>query len=115
MDCFCVGEPWPGQLVIKALATPDQHRRNSEQASEKSLGMRAAFVDKYPNAAKAILMAVMEAQQWADKTRTRSELAAIMAKRQWITARSRHSRPRQRQVRLRTGRVVENSPHIMKY
>jgi nitrate/nitrite transport system substrate-binding protein len=34
---------------------------------EKSLGMRAAWVDKHPNASKALVMAVMEAQQWADK------------------------------------------------
>jgi len=34
---------------------------------EKALGMRAAWVDKYPAAAKALLMAVMEAQMWCDK------------------------------------------------
>ena len=39
--------------------------------------MRAAWVDKYPNAAKALLMAVMEAQQWCDKPENHAELAAI--------------------------------------
>ena len=46
--------------------------------------MRAAWVDKYPKAAKAMLMAVMEAQQWCDKVENREELATIWAKRQWI-------------------------------
>jgi hypothetical protein len=34
---------------------------------------------KYPNAAKALLMAVMEAQQWCDKPENRDELAGIVA------------------------------------
>ena len=46
--------------------------------------MRAAWVDKYPKAAQAILMAVMEAQQWADKAENKKELATIMGKRQWM-------------------------------
>ena len=48
--------------------------------------MRAAWVDKHPNAAKALLMAVMEAQQWCDKPENHEELATIMGKRQWINA-----------------------------
>ncbi len=35
--------------------------------------MRAAYVDKYPKAAKAMLMAVMEAQQWCEKAENREE------------------------------------------
>ena len=46
--------------------------------------MRAAWVDKNPNAAQALLMAVMEAQQWCEKPENHDELAAICAKRQWI-------------------------------
>ncbi len=46
--------------------------------------MRAEFVDKNPNAARAILMAVMEAQQWCDKPENKEELAAIVGKRQWF-------------------------------
>ena len=79
--------------------------------------MRAAWVDKYPKAAKAILMAVMEAQQWADKAENKQELATIMGKRQWMNC------PVEDVYRSLTGKfdygipgkVVENSPHIMKY
>ena len=76
---------------------------------EKSLGMRAAWVDKYPNAAKALLMAVMEAQQWCDKMENREELAAICAKRQWINVPGRrHHRPHARaSSTTASGKVVE--------
>ncbi len=46
--------------------------------------MRADFVDANPKATQAILMAVMEAQQWADKRENRQELSEIVGKRQWF-------------------------------
>ena len=117
MDCFCVGEPWPGQLVHQgigytALNTGELWNKHPE----KALGMRAAWVDKNPNAAKAILMAVMEAQQWCDKAENKAELAAIMGKRQWINCPVEDILDRASgKFDYGTGRVVENSPHIMKY
>src|SRR5438552_7729240 len=58
MDCFCVGEPWNLQLINQkigytAVTTGELWNKHPE----KSLGMRAAFVDKNPKAANAILMA----------------------------------------------------------
>ena len=47
----------------------DHHRGALEQAPGEGLRLRAAWVDKHPKAAKALLMAVMEAQQWCDKAR----------------------------------------------
>ncbi|UQR65903.1 ABC transporter substrate-binding protein [Bradyrhizobium sp. C-145] len=118
MDCFCVGEPWNLQLIHQkigytAVTTGELWNKHPE----KSFGMRAAFVDKYPKAAKALLMAVMEAQQWSDKAENKAELAAIMGKRQWMNCPVED-------VLDRTagkfdygipGKVVENSRHIMKY
>src|SRR3954462_5747020 len=68
MDCFCVCEPWNLQLIHQqigytAVTTGELWNKHPE----KSFGMRAAYVDKYPKAAKALLMAVMEAQQWCEK------------------------------------------------
>ena len=85
MDCFCVGEPWNEQLVNQnigytALTTGELWFKHPE----KILGMRADFVDANPKATQAILMAVMEAQQWADKMENRQELAEIVGKRQWF-------------------------------
>src|SRR3954451_7184372 len=85
MDCFCVGEPWNLQLIHQNIGyTAVNTGELWNKHPEKSFGMRAAFVDKYPKAAKALLMAVMEAQQWSDKAENKAELAAIMGKRQWM-------------------------------
>jgi nitrate/nitrite transport system substrate-binding protein len=118
MDCFCVGEPWNLQLIHQNIGyTAINTGELWNKHPEKSFGMRAAFVDKYPKASKALLMAVMEAQQWADKAENKAELAAIMGKRQWMNCPVED-------VLDRTagkfdygipGKVVENSPHIMKY
>ena len=53
MDCFCVCEPWNLQLIHQkigytAITTGELWNKHPE----KSLGMRAAFVDKNPNAAQ---------------------------------------------------------------
>jgi nitrate/nitrite transport system substrate-binding protein len=117
MDCFCVCEPWNLQLIHQnigytAITTGELWNKHPE----KSLSMRAAWVDKNPNAAKALLMAVMEAQQWCDKPENHTEVATICAKRQWINCPVEDITDRMKgKFDYGTGRVVENSPHIMKY
>jgi len=118
MDAFCVGEPWPGQLVHQGIGyTAINTGEIWSKHPEKSLGMRAAWVDKNPKAAKAILMAVMEAQQWADKMENKDELATIMGKRQWINCPVEDiaDRAKGKFNYGIPGKVIENSPHIMKY
>src|SRR3954471_628710 len=118
MDAFCVGEPWPGQLVHQGIGyTAVNTGEIWSKHPEKSLGMRAAWVDKNPKAAKAILMAVMEAQQWADKAENKKELATIMGKRQWMNCpvEDVYDRSAGKFDYGIPGKVVENSPHIMKY
>ncbi len=46
--------------------------------------MRADWVDRHPRATQAILMAVMEAQQWCDAMANKQEMAAILGRRQWF-------------------------------
>jgi nitrate/nitrite transport system substrate-binding protein len=85
MDAFCVGDPWHEQLVNQGIGyTACTTGEIWSKHPEKALGMRAAWVDKYPNAAKALLMATMEAQQWCEKMENKDELAAITGKRQWF-------------------------------
>ncbi len=117
MDCFCVCEPWNEQLITQgigytALTTGELWKDHPE----KALGMRASWVDKHPNAAKALLAAVMEAQQWCDKPENRDELAGIVAKRQWINVPASDVVKRMKgEFDYGDGRKVSNSPHIMKY
>ena len=59
MDAFCVGEPWNEQLVNQGIGfTACTTGEIWFKHPEKALGMRADWVDKNPNAAKALLMAV---------------------------------------------------------
>jgi nitrate/nitrite transport system substrate-binding protein len=118
MDCFCVCEPWNLQLIHQnigytAITTGELWNKHPEN----SLGLRAAWVDENPNAAKALTMATMEAQMWCEKPENRDEVAAICAKRQWINCPVEDITDR---VKGRfdygiPGKVVENSPHIMRY
>ena len=85
MDALCVGEPWNEQLAnqgvgYSACVTGEIWKKHPE----KALGLRAAWVDKYPRATKALLMAVMEAQQWCDKMENKAERAALVGRRQWF-------------------------------
>jgi nitrate/nitrite transport system substrate-binding protein len=85
MDAFCVGEPWNSQLVhqkigFTALTTGELWKDHPE----KSLGLRADWIEKNPKAAKAMLMAVLEAQQWSDKMENKKELCTIVGGRDWF-------------------------------
>ena len=118
MDTFCVGEPWNGQLVNQkigytALTTGELWNLHPE----KAFAMRTDWVEKNPNAAKALLMAVMEAQQWCDKPENREELATICAKRNWIGAPVADILPRMSGAfDYGAGKpAVETSPHVMRY
>ncbi len=103
MDCFCVGEPWNLQLIHQDIGyTAVTPAKSGTSIRKNRFGMRAAWVDKYPKAAKALLMAVMEAQQWCDKAenkrRARDDHAQAAVDQ--LPGRGHH-RPRQGQVRLR--------------
>ena len=51
MDAFCVGEPWNEQLVNQGIGfTACTTGEIWSKHPEKALGMRADWVDKYPNA-----------------------------------------------------------------
>ena len=76
MDCFCVGEPWNEQLKNQKIGyTAINTAEMWNKHPEKSFAMRAEWVDKHPNATKALLMAVLEAQMWCDEPANRVELA----------------------------------------
>ncbi len=117
MDCFCVGEPWNEQLKNQkigytALTTGELWNKHPE----KSFAMRADWVDKNPKATLALLMAVQEAAMWSDKAENRAELAQIVSKRAWFNVPVPDIVSRlQGKFDYGTGRVVDNSPHLMKF
>ncbi|WP_426319196.1 CmpA/NrtA family ABC transporter substrate-binding protein [Pseudoduganella sp. R-43] len=67
MDGFCVGEPWNHRAIvdgvgITATTTQDIWRDHPE----KVLGTSAEWVKKYPNTARALIAAVLDAGRWID-------------------------------------------------
>ncbi|WP_159788706.1 CmpA/NrtA family ABC transporter substrate-binding protein [Sodalinema gerasimenkoae] len=85
MDAFCVGEPWPLQLVnqeigYNALTTGELWQDHPE----KALGMRADWVDQNPKAARSLLMGTLEAQIWCSQPENVEEMCQILSRRAWF-------------------------------
>jgi nitrate/nitrite transport system substrate-binding protein len=51
---------------------------------EKAFAMRKDWVDQNPNAAQAMLMAVLEAQQWCEKQENKEEMCKICSDRKYF-------------------------------
>jgi nitrate/nitrite transport system substrate-binding protein len=118
MDAFCVGEPWNAQLINQKLGyTAANTYEIWNKHPEKALGLRAAWVDKHPKAARALLMALMEAQAWCDKLENRDEMCRIVGTRAWFNVPVADILPRQRGEYDYgiEGKVVKDSPGIMKF
>jgi len=67
MDGYCVGEPWGHRAIadgigITAATTQDIWPDHPE----KVLGTTAEFAKKYPNTARAVTAAILEAGKWID-------------------------------------------------
>ncbi len=85
MDAFCVGEPWNEQLVNQGIGfTATTTGELWKGHPEKALALRNDFIEANPVATQAILMAVMEAQQWCDAQDNKDEMASILGKRSWF-------------------------------
>jgi nitrate/nitrite transport system substrate-binding protein len=117
MDGFCVVDPWHHRLIKKrfgySVVTSGELWNNHP---EKALAMRGDWVDKHPKAAKALLAAVLEAQMWCDKAENKQEMFEILSQRQWMGVTSDLLRDRLLgKFDYGNGRVVENSPHTVKF
>ena len=88
IDGFCAGEPWGAQAVAEqtgfTLATtqsiwPDH--------PEKVLGCTRAFVEQYPNTARALVMAILEASRFIDQSpANRHSAAQLIAGSEYVNA-----------------------------
>ncbi|MBN3907291.1 MAG: ABC transporter substrate-binding protein [Nostoc sp. NMS1] len=117
MDGFCVVDPWHHRLIKQKLGystvTSGELWNNHP---EKAFSMRGDWVDKHPKAAKAMLAAVLEAQMWCDRPENKEEMFQILSQRQWMGVKSDLLRDRLLgKFDYGNGRVVENSPHAIKF
>lgn len=117
MDAFCVGEPWNEQLVNQGIGfTACTTGELWKGHPEKALGLRSDWIEKNPNAAKALMMAVMEAQIWADSMDNKEEMSAILGKRQWFNVPPKDVAGRLKgTINYGNGRIAENTGLEMKF
>jgi nitrate/nitrite transport system substrate-binding protein len=67
MDGFCVGEPWNHRAIMDSIGiTANTTQDIWQDHPEKVLGCTGDFVKQYPNTARAVMMAVLEASRWID-------------------------------------------------
>jgi nitrate/nitrite transport system substrate-binding protein len=115
MEAFCVGEPWPAQTVnqkigYSAITTGELWKDHPE----KSLAMRADWVEANPKAAQAITMAVQEAQIWCDDPGNKEEMCEIISGREWLKVPKADILERAKgNFDLGDGRTVANGEDLM--
>ena len=86
MDGYCVGEPWGHRAIIDgigitAVTTQDIWKDHPE----KALGTTGDFVKKYPNTARAVVMAILEASRWIDAgLQNKNKMAETVADKSYV-------------------------------
>ncbi|MFZ6723381.1 CmpA/NrtA family ABC transporter substrate-binding protein [Undibacterium sp. Ji49W] len=86
MDGYCVGEPWNHRAIadgigITAATTQDIWKDHPE----KVLGTTSEFVQKYPNTARAMVAAILEASRWIDASLSnKSKMAETIADKSYV-------------------------------
>ena len=85
MDGYCVGEPWGARAIadkigFTAVTTQDIWKDHPE----KVLGCTAAFVQKNPNTARALIMAVLEASKYIDTLANRPTVTKLIAEKSYV-------------------------------
>ncbi|MFC3106883.1 CmpA/NrtA family ABC transporter substrate-binding protein [Undibacterium arcticum] len=86
MDGFCVGEPWGHRAIVDGIGiTATTTQDIWKDHPEKVLGTTAEFVQKYPNTARAVTAAILEASRWIDASLSnKNKMAATIADKSYV-------------------------------
>jgi nitrate/nitrite transport system substrate-binding protein len=86
MDGYCVGEPWNHRAIIDGIGITAATTQDVwKDHPEKVLGTTGDFVKKYPNTARAVIMAVLEASRWIDANLSnKSKMAETIADKAYV-------------------------------
>ena len=85
MDGYCVGEPWGARAIFEnigftGITTQDIWKDHPE----KVLGTRLEFVQQYPNTARAMTAAILEASKYIDTMANRPKVSRIIAQKSYV-------------------------------
>lgn len=86
MDGFCVGEPWNHRAILDGIGiTAATTQQVWKDHPEKVLGTTAEFCQKYPNTARAVTAAILEAGKWIDSgLSNKNKMAETIAQRAYV-------------------------------
>ena len=85
MDGFCVGEPWNNRAISDKIGfTVETTQGIWKDHPEKTLGTTAEFVAKYPNTARAMTAAILDAGKFIDVMANRKKVAEIIADKSYV-------------------------------
>jgi bicarbonate transport system substrate-binding protein len=117
MDAFSTGDPWPYRIVADKIGfIPALTAELWKAHPEEYFAMRKDWVDQNPKATKALLKAIMEAQQWCDNFESRAELAKILSQRQYFSVpEAVLTEPLQGKYNLGEGRTVDDKSMAVMY
>jgi nitrate/nitrite transport system substrate-binding protein len=88
IDGFCAGEPWGAQAIAEGVGfTLATSQSIWPDHPEKVLGCTRTFVEQYPNTARALVMAILEASRFIDQSlENRRSTAQLIAGREYVDA-----------------------------
>ncbi len=85
MDGFCVGEPWNARAIHDKIGfTATTTQEIWQDHPEKVLGTTREFVQKHPNTARAMIMAILDASKYIDTMSNRPKVAQIIAQKSYV-------------------------------
>ena len=86
MDGYSVGEPWNHRAIIDGIGiTATTSQDIWKDHPEKVLGTTGELVKKYPNTARAVTAAILEASQWIDANLSnKNKMAETIAAKSYV-------------------------------
>ncbi|NHZ32082.1 CmpA/NrtA family ABC transporter substrate-binding protein [Massilia rubra] len=86
MDGFCVGEPWNHRAIVDGVGITAATTQDIwKDHPEKTLGTTLEWATKYPNSARALIAAVLEASKWIDAGLVnKARMAATIADKSYV-------------------------------
>ena len=86
MDGYCVGEPWNHRAIIDGIGVTAVTTQDIwKDHPEKVLGTTAEFVKQYPNTARAVTAAIIEAGKWIDAgLQNKNKMAETIADKSYV-------------------------------
>ncbi len=86
MDGYCVGEPWGHRAIMDGIGITGVTTQDIwKDHPEKILGTTAEWVKKYPNTARAMTAAVLDAGRWIDASlQNKMKMAETVADKSYV-------------------------------